>query len=267
MAITKVTSGVRTLGTGEVATANMATDPTNASNLSSGDVPLAQLGNAPDTDVTGLEDDIALLGFKVASNGSLAKYNLVDQTVDDFQDTSGVNSGSSTDASRDGASNYYSGTITPSGGTITTDGSDTIHTFATAGNGTSTNNFITGIESTAIRWLLVAGGAGGGAGRGGGGGAGGLLQQTSQTIGIGTHAVVVGAGGAGGASEGDDGSNGANSTIGSLATATGGGGGGGYKNPTSNGLSGGSGGGQGGSYAGGNGSDGLVVLRYQFQES
>ena len=38
MAITKVTEGVRTLGTGEVATANMATDPTNASNLSSGDV-------------------------------------------------------------------------------------------------------------------------------------------------------------------------------------------------------------------------------------
>ena len=45
MAITKVTEGVRTLGTGEVATANMATDPTNASNLSSGSVPLAQLGN------------------------------------------------------------------------------------------------------------------------------------------------------------------------------------------------------------------------------
>ena len=45
MAITKVTEGVRTLGTGEVATANMATDPTNASNLSSGSVPTAQLGN------------------------------------------------------------------------------------------------------------------------------------------------------------------------------------------------------------------------------
>jgi hypothetical protein len=31
MALTKVTSGVRTLGTGEVATANMAVDPTNVS--------------------------------------------------------------------------------------------------------------------------------------------------------------------------------------------------------------------------------------------
>ena len=46
MAITKVTSGVRTLGTGEVTTANMETDPTNASNLSSGSVPAAQLANA-----------------------------------------------------------------------------------------------------------------------------------------------------------------------------------------------------------------------------
>jgi len=46
MAITKVTEGARTLGTGEVTTANMATDPTNASNLSSGSVPTAQLGDS-----------------------------------------------------------------------------------------------------------------------------------------------------------------------------------------------------------------------------
>ena len=45
MALTKVNSGMRTLGTGEVATANMETDHSNASNLSSGSVPLAQLGN------------------------------------------------------------------------------------------------------------------------------------------------------------------------------------------------------------------------------
>jgi len=108
MALTKVTSGVRTLGTGEVATANMATDPTNASNLSSGSVPLAQLGNV---DTTGLEDDIALLGFKVASNGSLAKYNLVDQIVDDFQDASGVDASASTNETRDASGKYYKGEV------------------------------------------------------------------------------------------------------------------------------------------------------------
>jgi len=138
MALTKVTSGVRTLGTGEVVTANindgdvttakMATDPTNADNLASGSVPVAQLttipganvtgtiplaalSNAPATDVTGLEDDIALLGFKVASNGSLAKYNLVDQTVDDFQDASGVNAGGSTNEVRNASGKYYSGEL------------------------------------------------------------------------------------------------------------------------------------------------------------
>ena len=36
-------------------------------------------------DSTGIEDDVALLGFRVASNGSLAKYNLAAQTIDDFQ--------------------------------------------------------------------------------------------------------------------------------------------------------------------------------------
>ena len=109
MALTKVTSGVRTLGTGEVATANMAVDPTNASNLSSGSVPTAQLGNV---DTAGLEDDIALLGFKVAANGSLAKYNLVDQTIDAFEDASGVDASASSNEARNAAGNFYS-CITP----------------------------------------------------------------------------------------------------------------------------------------------------------
>jgi hypothetical protein len=60
-----------------------------------------------DYDDGGIQDDIAILGFKVASNGSLAKYNLVDQTIDDFQDASGVNASSSVEEYRD-ASNYYS---------------------------------------------------------------------------------------------------------------------------------------------------------------
>ena len=92
----------------EVTTAKMAVDPTNASNLSSGSVPLAQLGNAPATDVSGLEDDIALIAFKVTANGSLAKYNLVDQVIDGFEDDSGVDA-SSTDATVDPVNGYVSG--------------------------------------------------------------------------------------------------------------------------------------------------------------
>ena len=63
----------------------------------------------PATDTSGLEDDIALLGFRVASNGSLAKYNLVDQTIDDFQDATGVDASSSTNEFRDITGNYYYG--------------------------------------------------------------------------------------------------------------------------------------------------------------
>ena len=92
MALTKVTSGM------------VNPDPSDASNLSSGSVPLAQLGNV---DTTGLEDDIALLGFKVAANGSLAAYNLHNQTIDAFEDASGIDASTSTGENRN-ASNYYS---------------------------------------------------------------------------------------------------------------------------------------------------------------
>ena len=174
--------------------------------------------------------------------------------IDAYQTEAGVDTATSTNEAYDSSGDYYSGlTAVPSnatGGTITTDGSDTIHTFSTANNGTATNNFVTPSSNSNVRWLLVAGGGGGGHGRGGGGGGGGYVGALGQTISAGTHAVSAGAGGANGASFGDNGSNGADSTIGSLVTATGGGGGGGYKNPTSTGSNGGSGGGAGGSEGG-----------------
>ena len=62
-------------------------------------------------DDSGLQDDIALLSFKVAANGSLAKYNLVDQTVDAFEDASGIDASASTNETRNAAANYYSGVL------------------------------------------------------------------------------------------------------------------------------------------------------------
>ena len=200
MALTKVTSGVRTLGTGEV----------TAANLADGGV-----------DTSGLEDDVALLGFKVASNGSLAKYNLVDQTVDDFQDTSGVDASASTNESRDASGKYYVGetTVTPTvtGGTITTDGDYKVHSFTVAGS----TNYVTDTAQT-VDYLLVAGGAGGGGHYGGGGGAGGFRYLTGQSLAAGTFAAVVGAKGNGNTSA--KGGDGTNSSFNS-ASATGGGGG------------------------------------------
>jgi len=208
----------------QVKTADMAVDPTNASNLSSGDVPLAQLGNAPATDLTGLEDDIALLGFRVASNGSLAKYNLVDQTVDDFQDTSGVDASASTGELRNSDNNYYEGGTagTVTGGTITTHGSYTVHTF------TSSGTFETDVAGTADVLIVGGGGSSGGGhyngGSGGGGGAGGVRALSSQAVSATTHAVTVGAGGTG-SQYGDNGDD-SSVVLGSTLTASGGGGGG-----------------------------------------
>ena len=255
MAITKVKSGVRTLGTGEVATANMAVDPTNASNLSSGSVPLAQLGNAPATDTTNIEDDIALLGFKVAVNGSLAKYNLVDQTEDAFMDATGIDASASTNEVRN-AANYYVGQVgstpTSSGGTQTTHGLYTVHTFLSGSTSYTTDT----AQDTDI--LIVAGGGGAGGHDGGGAGAGGVRALAAQSVGTGGATVVVGGGGTGNTNQGGQGTDGANSSVaisgGSTLAATAGGGGG---SENAVGRTGGSGGGGGqNGYAGAAGNAG-----------
>jgi hypothetical protein len=206
-----------------ITSADMALDPRDADNFSSGQVPLARLGNVPAVDLTGLDDDIALLGFKAAANGSLAKYNLVDQTVDAFEDASGVDAGSSTNEIRN-ASKYYSGsetvTATVTGGTITTDGDYKVHTFT--GNG----NYISDASLT-TDYFVLAGGGGGGGRYGGGGGAGGYRIFESQTVAAGTYAVVVGTGGAGGVNT-QQGTQGLTSSFigGSISSASTGGGGG-----------------------------------------
>ena len=42
------------------------------------------------TDVSAIEANIAILGFKCAAAGNLAKFNLVDQVVDEYKDGTGV---------------------------------------------------------------------------------------------------------------------------------------------------------------------------------
>jgi len=155
--LTKVTSGVRTLGTDEV-TADIIKDDvvTNAKiksdaaiaqsklaevtagdlastlDLSSKTVTLAAgavTPHVPEYDDNALKEDIALLGFRAASTGSLAKYNLVDQTIDAFQDATGVDAGASTGETRDGTGKYYSGKTTTSSTTgFTVTGSQQIFT-------------------------------------------------------------------------------------------------------------------------------------------
>ena len=222
-----------------ITSADMALDPRNASNISSGSVPLAQLGNIPAIDLTGLDNDIALLGFKTAANGSLAKYNLVDQTVDAFEDASGVDAGSSTGETRNSTGKYYSGAVeaTATGGTITTDGDYTVHKFTA--NGTFTTDTAQDVE-----YLVVGGGgAGGGTGgpsnaAGGGGGAGGYRTATGFSVTATSYSIIVGTGGVGANSTGPSGGV---STFSTITSA--GGGGGGAGDLATNGVAGGAGGG------------------------
>ena len=202
-----------------ITNAKMAVDPANASNLSSGDVPLAQLGNVPDPDFSSQSDDIALLAFKTQANGNLARYNLVDQSVDAFEDASGVNAGTSTGEIRNVAGKYYSGlTDGTSGGTASSHGSYNVRTFLADGT------FVVP-DSNNVDVLVVAGGGGGGARSFAGGGGAGGMRTGSLTV-SGSISVTVGDGGDGG----DDGAA-TNSTQGgnsifSTITSTGGGGGG-----------------------------------------
>ena len=248
----------------EVTTAKMATDPTNASNLASGTVGSARMGSGtassstilygdgtwkaePSTDTSGLQDDIALLGFKVAANGSLARYNLVDQSIDAFEDASGVDASASTNEVRNASKYYYgetTGTPTISGNydSSSTDGDYTWYKWTTA---TSSGSYTTDTAQD-YEYLVVAGGAGGGGAtdgemRGGGGGAGGYRTATGLAVAATTiSSITVGAGGAGG-SGGAGGTDG-NSSVFSTITSAGGGGGGSFSDAAADGGSGGGGG-------------------------
>jgi hypothetical protein len=137
------------------------------------------------------------------------------------------------------------------GGTVTTSGGYTIHTFYSSGMFTPTAS-ITGADV-----LCVAGGGGGGFYYGGGGGAGGFQTFTGQSFTSGTpYAAIVGAGGAGSNVGTNKGSNGTNSILAALTASVGGGGG--ASNNNINGANGGSGGGASGSGAAGTGGTGTA---------
>jgi hypothetical protein len=207
--------------------------------------------------------DLANLHFKLATNNNFVKYNMVDGFFDAFQDTSGVDAGNSTNETRDGTGEYYSGyaaaAITSSGGSAAVDGTDTVTTFTS--NGTYTID--TAIDH---HFLVVAGGGGGGGSQeghqGGGGGAGGYRTSYSTSgggasaesqlaLGATSYAITVGTGGgvgspgACGNGGGSAGGSGTASSIAALKVTVGGGGGGGGQGSSgcSTGLAGGSGGG------------------------
>ena len=107
----------------------------SATNLTSGTIPDARfpatlpavsganLTNVASTsDINTLENNVAILGFKVATNGSLARYSLVNQVIDEFNNATGIDTSASSQYVLE--SGYiFGGTSTSgnaTGGTITT---------------------------------------------------------------------------------------------------------------------------------------------------
>ena len=148
--------------------------------------------------------------------------------------------------------------MTATGGTKTTSGIYTIHTF------TSSGTFATNVAGL-VDYLVVAGGGGGGGSfRGGGGGAGGLLTLDNLSINQASYTVTVGAGGSGNSN--GTGSDGANSSIAGsgITTVTSIGGGGGGHWQANNGRAGGSGGGGAGGQTGDNSTGGGATANQGF---
>ena len=231
------------LTAGTVATARLGSGTASSSTILYGD---QTYKTEPTYDDNQLQSNVAMLGFKVAVNGSLTRYNLVDQSIDEFYDTSGIDASASTNESRvaSGSNFYYWGATgsNPTGGdsTDTSVAGYTTHVF-------TTSRALTVGGSGDVTMLVVAGGASGGSDYAGGGGAGGLIYKATHALTANTYDAVIGAGGAG-----VTGSSLGNSGVDSTWTINGGaqefiakgGGAGGYSS-TDTAVDGGSGGGQG----------------------
>lgn len=107
--------------------------------------------------------------------------------------------------------------MSASGGIVTTNGANTVHTF------TSSGQFVIG-KTAPVDTVMAAGGGGGGANHGGGGGGGGVVEVLASRVTAQSYVVVVGNGGVG-ATGTATGGNGGNSSFNGI-TAIGGGGGG-----------------------------------------
>ena len=209
-----------------------------------------------------VQSNIAMLGFKVAVNGSLVKYNLVDSSVDEYEDASGVDAGASSNEVLSGGAYSTTPAATEDSDETGTDGGDTWYKWTDTG---ATGSIIPAANAS-YEWLVIAGG---GSGSFGGGGAGGLRTSYGSTSGGGasaesnlslvsgtTYTITIGAGliaGAGGTAGDSSTISGSDITD---VTSVGGGQGGGVSGNAGSGSNGSSGGGTG--YNGGSGGTGTA---------
>lgn len=215
-----------------------------------GNVDIARLpaavlnSNVATVDLAQLEMNQALLAFKIASSNQLAKFSMVDQVIDEYQDATGIDAGNSTNETAGGATTakYYEGAVTGSPTTVVKSYTGANQTFVVP-SGVTTINF--------IAW----GAAGGGGFASGTGGGGGFIEGDVAVTAGETLNVEVGGGGVfannGGGSTQGGGGGGTGIYRSSTVLAIAGAGGGGQSNgggAGQGGAGGGTTGGSGGSY-------------------
>jgi len=223
--------------TGVVPAANLGSGTASSSTYLAGDSTYKALSEYDDNKI---QSNIALLGFKCAVNGSLAKYNLQDQIIDEYEDATGIDAGNSTNETLDSGSYSGSAVVSPTQDADAT-GTDGDYTWYKWTDTASTGSY-TPAGNHDADFLVIAGGGGGGgdaANGGGGGGAGGYRNSfASEATGGGgsneaavslvngtTYTITVGAGGAAGGTGSDGGvSSITGSDITDITTVGGGGG-------------------------------------------
>ncbi len=178
MSQTKVTDAMRNV---------TAVDATKIS----GAVPSASLTNV---DLSKLEYNQALIAFKLAAASSLAKFQMVDQVIDDYIDDSGIDASASTNeyATGSGATRAFFGGTTGSAQTVD---------FSFTGSNT---NWVVPAGVSTINF--IAWGAGGGSGNTGPGGGGGGFIEGNVVV-SGGETLNVRVGGAGSYNHSNPGSN------------------------------------------------------------
>jgi len=255
--------------TGVVPSANLGSGSASSTTYLAGDQTYQTITEYDDSV---LQSNVAMLGFKVAVNGSLTRYNLVDQSIDEFFDTSGVDASASTNEIRTLTAPFYYLGGSSAAPTRTEDaddsGVDGDYTWFKWTDTGATGSYSANAAETGVDFLTIAGGGGGGPQGGSGGGAGGYRNsyasessgggassETALNLGSGTtYTITVGAGGGAGSAPESNGSQGSTSSIAGsditdITTV-----GGGYGTHNATGGTGGSGGGGGfGTQSGGAG--------------
>jgi len=159
-----------------------------------------------------VQDNIALLGFKMAVNDGLTVFNLVDGVVDEFNDESGTDEAEGSNDLYNSTDDYYINSTTPNGSSLcysagfTTTGitepdTSTAGTNPAQGN-SSTGTFTVPCGVTSVSFVLTGAGGGflGNAQYGPGSAGGGLTTGNFAVSGGQVLHVGAGEGGTGGPS-------------------------------------------------------------------